>query len=584
MQLANIWRQGQLFVFSALDGVSTVSDDFVGSLSGDRTGIRFYTQKMRELAVVGYQTSQLDYKAVLSDCISAVTDTGAFRMIYYDKHMVIGDLCEGAEVVAFVDGAFQIEKRTVQISEIREATKKMISAKYYAEPVEEICITVQDTEDGEVTALAVSGSKFAYGYGLTKEAAIKKASTGLFVDLDKAEQNKLAFYKKHAIEGEYSQLYCKCISVMKTLLYSPEQMYKHIWSTPDRLPHKYLWIWDSVLNAIGMRHVDGSIAESMILSLFDNQQEDGRIPHMVATYQMTDIIQPPCIAWSAWKVYSVTGNKGFLKTVFENNARFLDWCKKNRTKGEDELYAWYINTTNPYSCRCGESAVDNSPRFDDMENLQAIDLCSYIARDVKTMAQIAEEIGEDPSYYKDYYEELKEKVNKKLWSDGFYYDYDLDRNQINKVKGIASLTPMYAGFCSKEQAAILVESLKNPQEFGTPFPVPSVALNDPTYSIDMWRGPSWLSATYYVIDGLMECGYEDFAKELSIKILNNIKEWYEKEGSLFEFYDAENKIAPNRLERKGPLIEPYNFRIRMQSIRDYGWTASLSLDLILQFM
>jgi hypothetical protein len=29
------------------------------------------------------------------------------------------------------------------------------------------------------------------------------------------------------------------------------------------------------------------------------------------------------------------------------------------------------------------------------------------------------------------------------------------------------------------------------------------------------------------------------------------------------------------LNRKGKPIEPYNFKIRMQSIRDYGWTASL---------
>ena len=584
MQLANIWRQGQLFVFSAMDGVSTVSDDLVGSLSGDRTGIRFYTRKMRELAVVGYQTRNLEYKAVLSDCILAMTDVGKFRFIYHDQHMVIGDLCDGGEVVAFVDGAFQSKTRTEPVAEMVAIAKEFVDTAYFAEPETDAVITIQDTGDGDFTVLAVSGRKFAYGYGLSEAGAVHAAMAGLFVDVDKAEQKKLEFYESHAIEGPYSQLYCKCISVMKTLLYSPEGIFKHTWSTPDRLPHKYLWIWDSVLNAIGMRHINGPVAESMILSLFDNQQEDGRIPHMVTPEYFTDIIQPPCLAWGAGKVYNITGNKEFLKEIFVKNGRFLDWCKKNRTKGEDGLYAWYINTVNPKSCRCGESAVDNSPRFDHVENLQAIDLCSYIARDVRTMAQIADEIGEDGSAYQAHYEELKEKVNNKLWFDNFYYDYDLDSGKIQKIKGIASLTPMYAGICSAEQAEILVASLKNPEEFGAAFPVPSIALNDPTYSIDMWRGPSWLSATYYVIDGLVECGYTEFAKELSAKILQNIKKWYETEGSLFEFYDAKNEIAPHRLERKGPLIEPYNFRIRMQSIRDYGWTASLSLDLIMQFM
>jgi len=41
MSIANKWAQGQLFAFSALDGDSFFGDDFVGTLSGDRLGIRF---------------------------------------------------------------------------------------------------------------------------------------------------------------------------------------------------------------------------------------------------------------------------------------------------------------------------------------------------------------------------------------------------------------------------------------------------------------------------------------------------------------------------------------------------------------
>ena len=52
MVTPNIWGQGQLFAFSALDGGSFAREDFVGTLSGDKIGIRFHTKVIRELAVV----------------------------------------------------------------------------------------------------------------------------------------------------------------------------------------------------------------------------------------------------------------------------------------------------------------------------------------------------------------------------------------------------------------------------------------------------------------------------------------------------------------------------------------------------
>ena len=59
-----------------------------------------------------------------------------------------------------------------------------------------------------------------------------------------------------------------------------------------------------------------------------------------------------------------------------------------------------------------------------------------------------------------------------------------------------------------------------------------------------------------------------------------VEEWYKKKGTIYEFYDCENKKEPSKLTRKGDTIEPYDIRIRMQSIRDYGWSCCLILDMI----
>ena len=49
MVFPTIWSQGQLFAFSALDGESYAQDDFVGVLSGDKVGVRFYTKVKKRI-------------------------------------------------------------------------------------------------------------------------------------------------------------------------------------------------------------------------------------------------------------------------------------------------------------------------------------------------------------------------------------------------------------------------------------------------------------------------------------------------------------------------------------------------------
>ena len=71
----NIWGQGQLFAFSALDGQSLYSDDFVGILSGDKIGIRFFTKVKRELAITGIKGYVPCFETVASDIITIKTQT-----------------------------------------------------------------------------------------------------------------------------------------------------------------------------------------------------------------------------------------------------------------------------------------------------------------------------------------------------------------------------------------------------------------------------------------------------------------------------------------------------------------------------
>jgi len=558
MVTPNIWGQGQIFAFSALDGNALATDDFSGVLSGDKVGIRFQTKIRRELAITGLAGLAPVFEAVCSDMIRIRTNAGPITILYAHPHTVIGYVSEPAAAIVLTEGIHSVQTHAN--------------------------LELHDTHDGQYTALLRDGSRFAFAYGSTPEAAAKKAEAGLCLDIAEITQKKLAFYEKHhlAENHPYAALYAKCVSVMKGQLYAPQGRFQQIWSTPDRLPHRHLWLWDSVFHAIGHRNLDPELAMGLILSVLDTQAADGFIPHMATVDSASAITQPPVIAWGAWLTYQKSKSKDFLKTVFQANQRFLLWCRKNRRDTDEELYTWL--TQNDIHCRCDESGMDNSPRFDLATRLQAIDFSCFMANDVRYMAKIAAELGdrENEAVFSDWYQTIKTHINRKLWcaQDRFYYDYDLINGRLHKIQSVASFLPLFAGICDTEQAAALTAHLTDPESFYTPYPIPSISRKDATYGSDMWRGPVWINYNYMLISGLKEYGNDVLASEIREKTLDLLSQWYLKTGTIFEFYDPENQKSPAQLNRKGVPFEPYDFTVRYQSIRDYGWSCTLCLDLL----
>lgn len=555
--IPNKWGQGQLFAFSALDGDSFFRDDFTGTLAGDKIGVIFNTDCRRTLYFGDmHKFISPVLKYVTSDMIVTETAIGTFSMIFAERHLVVGECIDSPCIFVSCGGKCEIS---------REGDTE-----------------IHDTDDGEYTALRKKGNRFAFAYGKSKDEVIALCEKGLTYDLGELKEKKLRPYEKLCANEKYSALYAKCISVMKSQLYSPEGNIKRIWSTPDRLPHRNMWLWDSVFHAIGHRHLDTELAQNLILALFDVQREDGFIPHMMRPDSSSAITQPPVIGWGAWAVYEKSGDKAFLKSVFDNNKAFLLWCRDNRRKSERELYSWHTNPE--LNNRCDESGMDNSPRFDTESDLYAIDFSCYMANETRAMKKIADELGdiEAGDLFADWYERIKEDINAILWceEDGFYYDYDINNSCFNKVQSVSSFLPLFSGVCDKEKGRKLIEHLENPEEFGTEFTIPTISKKDKTYGTDMWRGPVWINYNYMIIKGLKDYGYEDLSRKIEVKTLSVINEWYNRTGTVFEFYDSENRIPPYCFNRKGDVFEPYDFRVKYQTIRDYGWSVTLAFDML----
>ena len=136
---------------------------------------------------------------------------------------------------------------------------------------------------------------------------------------------------------------------------------------------------------------------------------------------------------------------------------------------------------------------------------------------------------------------------------------------------------MLVGVPTKEQAKKMVETLTDPNLLWTETPIPTVSKTHYMYSTDMWRGGVWLNLNYFVYVGLKRYGYHEVAAELRKRILETILKWYEKTGTISEFYDPENAIAPYFCDRKGKARAKPDYRKKVHSITDFNWSACFTL-------
>lgn len=353
---------------------------------------------------------------------------------------------------------------------------------------------------------------------------------------------------------------------------------KHRWTTPDRWPHRKMWLWDSAFHAIGWRHLDIKLARECVASVFDSQFEDGKISCMCGPDVRTEEIQPPVLGMAVMAIDSVVHDAQWLKEIYPGLCRYVKWNIANRSSGGG-LLGWRI-AKNSFLCRGGETGMDNSPRFDGNMQLYAVDFNAYVALECESLYKIARKLGrdEDADYWLEQHKRFLRMINEHLWDEkqGIYMDCDAETGKKTGILSSAGFLPLICGAPSEYQAERLARHLNPKGCFASRLPVPSISPCQPEfYSKDMWRGPVWANLNWMIYKGLFRYELHDEGKTIAEKTLREIERCYKKYGAFFEFYDDAVEIDPPDLLRKGKTEQGAVFH---QSIHDYGWTAALYVD------
>jgi glycogen debranching enzyme len=556
--LPDVWGEGALFAFSGIDGETNTSSGFVATYARDKYGLLFHTPRRRRLDIALAEGGTP--RIALGDVYAAEASSGALVVAFSAWHTLVGALPRDAHLrLRFEDGAD-------------------------AEWWEPFWVS-QDAQNHDALILVKRDGRFALAYGRSIDKASRRTEAGLELDpLDEAAR-RLAFYRDvPALESPATdRLLKKCLSVMKVNTLAPEGAIRQHWSTPDRVPHRDMWLWDSVFHSLAMNALSPELSWEFLESVLDTQRADGMIPHQAnVNGRRSAITQPPLLAWGVWENYRALGDRSCLARALPCLEQYLEWDCAHRDRNGNGLLEWFIEADE--NCRSGESGMDNSPRFDAAVLLDAVDFSTFAARDMQYVALIADELDRSDEAYRWRLraETLSAKIHVALWDkrDGFYYDRQMD-GQLSQIRAASGFLPLLLTDIPPARVGRLIEVLLDTEHFNTAFPLPSVAVSEPTWSTDMWRGATWININYLIVEGLKRHGQADVARWLAEKTVATVHKYYERFGVLFEFYDAKDALPPLACDRKGPRQEPYDIRRKMDAIRDYHWTAALTALLLL---
>lgn len=235
--IPNLWMEGALFAFSGYDGPTHSSSRFVATVGANDYSLLFHTPKQR----------WLEFKAAFPGTVQIATgdvfladlEAGPLLAVFQSWHTLVGT----APVTVDMQLRFEEEDG----GEVRWKDTLLVT---------------ESVDGQDAVVLLRHEERWALAYGSRVEEAAERAVKGMASDIWKEAEDRMKFYR-HAPRLEdplMERLLLKCFSVMKVNTLAAEGVILQHWSTPDRVPHQAMWLWDSVFHTFAMNWVDPVIA------------------------------------------------------------------------------------------------------------------------------------------------------------------------------------------------------------------------------------------------------------------------------------------------------------------------------------
>ena len=346
--------------------------------------------------------------------------------------------------------------------------------------------------------------------------------------------------------------------------------------------------WDTFFNALLLASFSGDLAWSALLAGTATQYPNGNVPNWRSRRGGTpDRSQPPVGSFAALRLYRAHPDRDALAAAYPALLAWSDWWvtdKKGRPRREGltpGLFAWGSDTdlvpgpgrvppweegASGHQRAAWESGQDDLPLWEEAAwdpkrqilAMSAVDLCSYRALDLESLAAIARILGDVSTAERlaADHRRLAVTMNRVLWSEanGLYLD-ELPSGHSIRVAA-SNFLPLAAGVPDARQAGRMIATLRDPARFWGAFLLPTISRDDPAFGDQQyWRGSIWPPMNYLVLEGLRRYGFTVLAAELARKGGEMFLSDWRRTGMCRENFDARTGAGcGRRFQSWGPLF------------------------------
>ncbi len=252
-----------------------------------------------------------------------------------------------------------------------------------------------------------------------------------------------------------------------------------------------LYDWELYFDTVLLAYYGGESYAIQGLRVFlAKQQAGGFVPRRIPQHRTNEDLAP--LANPLYAEEKREHCKPFLfqiALIISRTRNSTEWITPEDYRALSAyLTHWFEEWDQDQNGLCEWSSAPHSGADTQLERIgpwgsrfcEGTDLNCFIYRDCQAASYLARALGhvEDAQMFEHRAERTAQAVRSILWNDeeGMFYDRDARNGSTIKVKSAATFLPMAVGIATPRQAQTLVERhLNNPEEFATPFPVPSYA-------------------------------------------------------------------------------------------------------------
>ena len=288
-----------------------------------------------------------------------------------------------------------------------------------------------------------------------------------------------------------------------------------------------------------LRNLEAAMNNTLLF--MEHQRADGRLPGSVKLEEGRLIpeynkYQGFCFPFPALNLYYLSGeDPAYLDALRETLARFDACLRRTRALKPDGLLRSFCvyDTGEDNALRYGDAPCwwteDAPPEGYQVVPMASMDVTSwsYACRDTLRQISLIQGKPEEAARWEALAAEVADALRRELWDEAAGTLFDRDRlGRSVRVLSHSPLRCMYWGSLSREAADRFVrEHLLNPEEFWTPFPLPSTAVNDPSFRNapeNNWSGQPEGLTWQRAILALENYGYEPLVSRLGDILLRNL--------------------------------------------------------------